>query len=66
MAADGQGSNRSRVWHRASMCSPKGNCVEVSRMHGSTVIRDSKGEVELPALGETQWTAFVDFCAIAN
>lgn len=64
MAADDQGNNRTRTWRRSSLCSPPGNCVDVSRAPGSTVIRDSKGKVELRALDEPQWVALIGFCRL--
>ncbi|MGB3440534.1 MAG: DUF397 domain-containing protein [Actinophytocola sp.] len=66
MAADGQGRKQTRTWRRSSLCSPVGNCVDISRAHADTVIRDSKSATELPPLAEPQWRAFMDFCRLPS
>lgn len=65
MAADGQGSTQIRTWRRSSLCSPAGNCVDVSRVHDNTVVRDSKNGAELHHFDEMQWAAFLRYCRLA-
>ena len=47
-----------RNWRRARSCTG-GNCVEVAKVEGGYLVRDSKApEVEL-AYSEAEWKAFV-------
>jgi hypothetical protein len=52
------GEVESPVWHRSSRCTG-GNCVEVAKVDGRYLIRDSKNP-DMAALSftESEWRAF--------
>ena len=47
-------------WHRSRQCA-SGNCVEVAKVDGHYLIRDSKNtELAAHSFTEAEWFAFVD------
>jgi hypothetical protein len=62
MAADVRDKKPARPWLRSSLCTPGKNCVEIRHTGTDVIIRDSKSEAALSALGGVPWAAFLAHC----